>query len=231
MRRFIFVICFGYLLTFSATPAALAADTNAKSALNAVLPDIRFDSVSLNDAVEFIRDVSGANIHINWRAIEEIGIGKDTVINVRLRSVPMRKVMQLVLSEAGRGGLLTYFVDSNVIEVTTREIADRQLFTRVYPVDDLLMEIPNFDQPPQFNISAGGGRGGGGGSMFGGVGANNAGNTNTRESRAQALVDTITSIIQPDIWTGGGAAIRFWNGSLIVTAPRSVHEALAGFTD
>ena len=35
-------------------------------------------------------------------------------------------------------------------------------------------------------------------------------------------------MIQPDIWhvNGGLAGIRYFNGSLIVTAPRSVHEAL-----
>ena len=39
--------------------------------------------------------------------------------------------------------------------------------------------------------------------------------------------------LQPDIWqiNGGTATIRFFNGSLIVTAPRSVHEALDGPVD
>ena len=44
---------------------------------------------------------------------------------------------------------------------------------------------------------------------------------------------TIQAIISPEIWNtnGGPAAIRMWSGSLIVTAPRSVHEALAGYVD
>ena len=55
----------------------------------------------------------------------------------------------------------------------------------------------------------------------------------TKEERAQQLLDVITSTIQPDIWqvNGGTAAIRFFNGNLIVTAPRSVHEALGGFVE
>ena len=61
----------------------------------------------------------------------------------------------------------------------------------------------------------------------------NSDKTMTRTDRAQALVDVITSTIQPEIWqaNGGTAAIRFFNGSLIVTAPRSVHEALGGMVD
>lgn len=232
MRRFMCLLVCGYLTLLCAGDVR-AQNVSVKAVLNSRLPDLRFENISLGDAMDFLRDVSGANIHVNWRAIEELGIGKDTVINVRLRSVTMRKVLQLVLSEAGRGNLLTYYIDGNVLEITTREIADRQMLTRVYPVDDLLMEVPNFEQPPTFNIqgsSAGGG--GGGGNLFGNLTQQQAGQ-NTREARAQALVDTIQAIISPEIWNsnGGPAAIRMWSGSLIVTAPRSVHEALAGYVD
>ena len=86
-----------------------------------VLPATNLDNVSVNDAIDFLRDVSGANIHVNWRALEEVGVGKDAQVNVRLRSVNLRKVLDLVLEEAGGGTALTYYVDQGVIEVTTRE--------------------------------------------------------------------------------------------------------------
>lgn len=235
MRRFILSVCC-VLITTSGIGTALAAEVSARRSLDATLPELRFDNITLTDALEFLRDVTGANIHVNWRAIEEIGIGKDVTVNVRLRSVSLRKVLRLVLSEAGGGNNLTYYIDSNVIEITTREIADRQLFTRVYPVDDLIMEVPDFDQPPNFTIQgtqAGRGGGGGGGPLTGGGGANQERTISTRADRADALVETIQAIVQPDIWNtnGGPAAIRFWNGSIIVTAPRSVHEAIGGFYD
>src|SRR4051794_26247153 len=159
------------------------AEVSAKRALNSVLPATNLDNVSLNDAIDFLRDVSGANIHVNWRALEGIGVGKDTQVNVRLRSVPLRKVLDLVISEAGAGTGLTYYVDQGVIEITTREIADKELFTRVYLVQDLIVEVPDF-VGPDFNITQnnsstsghGGGGGGGGQSLFGGgsgTGTNN----------------------------------------------------------
>jgi hypothetical protein len=168
--------------------------------------------------------------------METIGVGKDTTINVRLRSVTLRKVLRTILTEAGTGNLLTYYIDENVIEITTRELADRQLFTKVYPVEDLIMDLPDFDQAPTFQLNQGstGGRGSGGSgqSIFSNTNQN-TNSTNTRGNRAQELIDTIQAIVQPDIWntSGGPAAIRFWNGSLIVTAPRSVHEALGGYFD
>ncbi|HZK81658.1 MAG TPA: hypothetical protein VFC46_11335, partial [Humisphaera sp.] len=57
--------------------------------------------------------------------------------------------------------------------------------------------------------------------------------TPTREDRAKSVVDLIMAVIQPEIWqeNGGKAAIRYWNGNLIVTAPRSVQEAIGGAWD
>jgi hypothetical protein len=207
-----------------------AQDVSARRALNTVLPELRFENITFGDAIEFLRDVSGSNIHVNWKALEEIGVGKDAQVNVRLRTVSLRKVLNLVLSEAGPGGLLTYYIDDNVIEVTTRALADQQLLTRIYPVDDLIMDVPDFVGPDfQINQSTSAGGGGGGGqSLFGGNSNENQNTGTTRMERADSLIETIQLIIQPEIWNtnGGPAAIRFWNGSLIVTAPRSVHEAL-----
>ena len=47
---------------------------------------------------------------------------------------------------------------------------------------------------------------------------------------ADQLVTLIRETIRPTIWkeNGGTAAIRYYNGNLIVTAPRSVHEAIGG---
>jgi len=237
MRRLLLPISSVLLLFFTNAPIVFPADqVSARRAMDVTLPDLKFDNISISDAIDFLRDVSGANIHVNWRAIEEIGIGRDTTINVRLRTVQMRKVLRLILTEVSSGNLLTYYIDGNVVEITTRELADKQLFTKVYPIEDLLMEVPDFDQPPQFNImtSGGGGRGGGGGSgnLFGNTNQTGTGQ-NTRAQRAQQLVDVIQAIIQPEVWNtaGGPAAIRFWNSTLIVTAPRSVHEQLGGYVE
>jgi len=209
------------------------------------VPDVNLTGVSLSDALEFLRDISNANLHINWPALEAAGVDKTTPVNVRLRNVSLRKVLGLVLSESSAGVALTYYIDDGVIEVTTREIADKQLITKVYPIEDLILEVPDFIDAPDFNLqtnngTAGGGGGGGGGGgqsgpFGGGGGSGQNGNQSgtTRAERAQSIIDLITTIVQPDVWqvNGGTSQIRFFNGSLIVTAPRSVHEALAGPVD
>ena len=222
--------------------ASLAsAQVAPRAALEKDLPEIKMDGVALVDVIEFLRDASGANLNVNWRALEQNGVSKDTPVSIRLRNVSLRRVLSLLLDQAG-SGLLTFYSEDNVIEVTTREIADSKMITRIYPVADLLMDIPDFEGPSLSlgNNNNNGGNGGGNGNNGGGGGSGGIFNTQnsnkdeekgkTREERAQDLVDLITTILFPNVWqvNGGKASIRFFNGNLIVTAPASVHEALGG---
>jgi hypothetical protein len=218
--------------------AGIGRAVSVGRALRAPLPDVKLDSVSLADAIDYIRDVSAANIVVNWKALEEAGVSKDTPISVRLRGVPLRRVLDVMLSEAGGTTALSYTYDEDVLEITTKELADKKLITRLYPVEDLLMEVPDFNDAPNFDLnqatnqSSGGG--GGGGGILGNTGSSNSSQTGmTRAERGQQLVDLIQSLIEPEIWqaNGGVASIRFFNGSLIVTAPQSVHEALSASND
>src|SRR5256885_10231272 len=138
MRGISMLSVVAFFLLFVLTIQTKAAD-QARLALNRTLPTLNFSGVTFGDAIEFLRDVSGANIHVDWRALEAAGIGKDAVVNVRLRSVSLRKVLTLLLNEAGGGTGLTVYAEEGVIEITTREIYDRKMFTRVYPIPDLIM--------------------------------------------------------------------------------------------
>jgi len=239
--------------------AAGSGAVATRRALTTIVPSVNLNGASLADAMEFLRDVSGANLHVNWRALEAAGIAKDTPLNIRLRDVRMEKVLRTLLVEASPSVPLTYYAEEGVIEVTTAEIADQQMITRVYPVDDLLMEIPDFDNAPDFNLNSGGGtngssgrsgggggRSGGGGSSGGGGGgsglfaggggggnAKTAEKTTTKSERAEALLTMIRETVRPEIWreNGGIASIRYYNGNLIITAPRSVQEAIGGPVD
>jgi hypothetical protein len=230
------------VLVLVLTPIGLRAQAPATPAApspaNRAAPTANFTGVALGDAIEYIRDVTQANIHVNWRALEEVGVGKDTVVNIRLRNVPLKTVLRLMLNEAGGGTGLTYYVADGVIEITTQELADKDLITKVYPIDDLIMDFPD-PVPPEFNIQAtaqtsGNGGGGGSGSGQGLIQSGSTGNDtlfkSNRDERAQDLIKIIQDSIQPNVWkeNGGMATIHFFKGSLIVTAPRSVHQALAG---
>ena len=249
-------VCVLLILSSPAFAQRNAGNAIARAALNRNLPAIDFSNVTLRESIDFLRDASGVNIHVNWRAIEAIGVTPDTTVNMRLRQVPMRRVLSMLLDEAAGGQTLTWYLDDGVVEITTREISDSIMYTKVYDVQDLLFEPPEFIEPPDFDLSqqtdqgGGGGRGGGGGGGGGRGGgggggggrglftpANQTGQQQTEprdpKARANELVELIQAVIYPEIWVEGGgkASIKFFNGNLIVTAPRSVHEALGGPID
>lgn len=244
-RSAISALAISVFACLSLASARMAPASTIQHQLNQTLPEVHFDGVALNDAIDFLRDVSGANISVNWKALAETGVTPDGTITLKLRSVSLRKALDLILSEAGGGDKLGFSVDEGVIEIATREIIDSKMYTRVYPIEDLIMIIPDFDDAPDFSLtsqtsgsqggSGGAGGAGGGGSSGGLFGGNTSQNSNkevvkSKTERANDLMDLIRNIVQPDVWVenGGKAAIRYWNGNLIVTAPRSVQEAIGG---
>ncbi|HET6250656.1 MAG TPA: hypothetical protein VFE47_23410 [Tepidisphaeraceae bacterium] len=253
MRRLLASSVLAVGLTFGGVTASAPANAT-RTQLNQTLPEVQFSGVAFNDAIDFLRDVSGANIAVNWKALEEAGVTKDTPINVRLRAVSMKKALEMVLIEAGGGDKLGYDVDGNVISITTKELVDSKMYTRVYSILDLITEIPDFTDAPDFSLNStsnnqqqnpqggggiganNGGGGGGGGNGGGGLFGNSTPTkepVKSKEDRAKDLIDLIVAVIQPDVWqdNGGKASIRYFNGSIIVTAPRSVQEAIGGVWD
>jgi len=235
------------MLCSNAFAAKSAANAQTRAQLDRVLPVVNFSNVTLKDAIDFLRDVSGSNIHVNWKAIEAAGITPDTAINIKLRQVLLQKVLGLLLSEASGGTELAFYIDDGVIEITTKEIADNTMYTVLYPVQDLLVVPPMFIEPPQFDLSYAASRGqsGGSGSRGSSGGGSqsliaNGANWNqqqnqppVKDAKANALIDLIVATISPNSWVpnGGKATVRFFDGYLIVTAPRSVHEMIGGPLD
>jgi len=236
-------------LTLSVAAAAPTFALGTRQQLSQTLPELRFEAVTLGDAIDFLRDVSGANIAVNWKALDATGVSRDTQVNLHVSGITLRKALEMTLSEAAGGDALTFYVDEGVISITTRDLADHSMVTCVYPVEDLLMEIPDFTDAPQVTLnntsSQGGGggtalgQGGGGGqisstnSLFGGSSSTNNQNRavgKTKVQRAQDLISLIEAVVNPDIWkdNGGAATCMYFNGMLIVTAPRSVQEAIGG---
>src|SRR5438067_1902102 len=104
------------------TPSA-----TAQPGTGAVLPESKFTGVGLGDAIDFIRDVSGANIVVNWKALADANVTPDTPVNLRLHNVTVRKVLTALLNQAGGGDTLTFEVDEGVVEITTRALADQKM--------------------------------------------------------------------------------------------------------
>jgi len=199
---------------------------------------MNMNSVSFEDAIGFFRDASGLNVVVDWHALELMNVTRQTPITLKLSDVTLRRALQAILDQAGGAGhAVTYYVEDGIVEITSRDAADHDPVTRVYPVDDLLMIVPDF-AGPTFNLQqtnqtsgqGGGGGGSGGQSLFSGSSTQTQDTPAARAKRADDLVKSITSTIRPEIWRDNGgsvASMRYFNGYLIVTAPRSVQDAIS----
>jgi len=232
-----------------APPKASAANRGVSTAtlMDTVLPNTVMHAVPMRDAVQYLRNMTGANIFVNWNALQGAGISNITPITLHLRDVSMRKILSVMLQQASPNAALVDYVSQNVLTITTRQEANTHLVTKVYPVGDLVMTVPNFTAPA-FNLqnqsstsgvqvssgSSGGGGGSGSSNLFSGSGGSGAGGMNTTTQtttqRAQALVALIEGTVQPNIWTanGGSATIIYFNRELVVSAPVYIQQMISG---
>ncbi|MGC8559272.1 MAG: type II secretion system protein GspD [Phycisphaerae bacterium] len=221
------------------TSSESSADTQVRKRLAESVPSISVQQQPFSDVVNLLRRETGANIVVNWNALANAGVQKQTPISLQLSNVPFEKILSLVLQEAaGSGGTpLAYSIDQGVITISTKSQLAHQMVIRLYNISDLLVQAPNFTNAPTFNLSSatqnstsqvssqgGGGIGniGGGGSIFQ---QNNSGGMGQQQGKSRSsMVREITSLIEktvdPNSWaaTGGGTgSIRELNGQLVVS--------------
>lgn len=216
-----------------------SADTQVRKRLAESVPTISVQQQPFSDVVNLLRRETGANIVVNWNALANAGVQKQTPISLQLSNVPFEKILSLVLQEAaGSGGTpLAYSIDQGVITISTKSQLAHQMVIRLYNISDLLVQAPNFNNAPTFNLSSatqnstsqvssqgGGGIGniGGGGSIFqqNGTGGQGQQQGKSRSSMVREITSLIEKTVDPNSWaaTGGGTgSIRELNGQLVVS--------------
>lgn len=93
-----------------------AMDRAVHAQLDRVLPVITFDDVSLSDALDFMRDVSGADLVVNWKSIDAAGIPRSKPITLRISGMTYATALARVVDAAG----LAYAQDESLICISTR---------------------------------------------------------------------------------------------------------------
>jgi hypothetical protein len=161
------VVGVGLMVGTAPLRGAEIAPANSRQALAQTVSELNVDGVALSKVIDFLRNVSGTNLVVNWKSLEAAGVQRDAPITLTMRQVSLRKMLQLVLSQASPQAPLAYSIDSNVIEITTQEDLDKQMIIKVYIVDDLVMIGTSNVQAPRMGLSNmgvgyGGGYGAGG---------------------------------------------------------------------
>ena len=196
--------------------------------------EVDFDKTPFKDAIDFLRNVSAANIHVKWKTLEDEGIDDTAEVeNVKVTGVTVERLLRLVLEDVGGGRPLGFVIDEGVVVISTKTDLAQNTKTRVYDIRDLIVEIRNFEGPRIDLTSVGENQGNnandGGGGLFGDdddSGDDDDDERKTREELADDIVDLIKETIAPDTWRPDGeiGSITELNGQLVVTQTDENHR-------
>ena len=92
-----------------------------KTSLDRRLPEVNFAQIPVGDTIDCLRDVTAANIVVNWRTLEVAGVTRQQPVTLRLRDVPLRTVLWLLLesAQAKPDAPLDFRVDTGIITIST----------------------------------------------------------------------------------------------------------------
>ena len=116
------------LILLSLTPFVLLSiaaaldvrrDSEADARLQRRLPEVHLHGVALSDAIEFLRDVSGANVFVDWTALKLANVDKDHPITLDAQNVTAAQALEQVLRSAGAE--LDYRGHNGVIVISTNK--------------------------------------------------------------------------------------------------------------
>jgi len=194
--------------------------------------------------VEFIETTTETDLDPLW--IDDrhpVGLDPELPVSVTSTNSTALAVLERLLDEADRaqGGITEstwQFTEYGGFEFGPKERLNRRRTVVVYDLTDLIFELPDFPEAPQFDLQtvfqAGGQSGGGGG------GGQSPFQTNQQQQRDQTpvdermqeVLDLLRTFVEPDGWrqAGGSAAqAQIYKSQLIIRAPDYVHRGIEGY--
>ena len=196
---------------------------------------ISFDENKLDDVIKYLRNTTGLNFFVNWPVLEAVGVEKDLPISLQLTNVAVEQALKLVLQQASASSNafeddpVSFSIIEGIVHVSTESDLSRTTDTRPYDIRDLLVQVPSFDDAPQFDLASALEDAAEGGSAD--VFEQREEEARSRQEHIEQLQSLIRDTIgKPQDWDAGGiggSSVRELNGTLIVrTTPRN-HRQLA----
>jgi hypothetical protein len=195
-----------------------------------VVPRLSATEAPLEKVLDRVRDISGATVLVNWPALEAAGATKTTPVSFDLSDLTLGKVLAAVLDAASPpNGQLTFYVERNIIRVTSLADADEHLITVSYPVGDLLVPKAVSLSAGTFSTLAGAAPGnagaagntgvavvggGGGGGLFQNGNQNNGNNGNNNNNSNTAGANGNTAAVKAEVDANGKAIIDLITGTI-----------------
>jgi hypothetical protein len=209
----------------AAQPATAPAASADDDTLDRRLPEVRFDGVPLEKAIDSFREQLRANLVVNWDAMHQAGIEKSTPIKLHLWDVSLRQALAVLIIQASDGkAAISYQIDDNIVTISNT-MFDRFAYARepvkLYDIRDLLAASIERRKaaapPPRAGQDA----------LF----DQSQPAQNSEREEADELCHLIITMIDRDSWAdnGGDGSVRSWSGRLFVSNSPTIQRHVAEF--
>jgi len=214
---------------------------------------LEFLETPLLDVAAEVQDKHGVHVHLDHRALDDVGIPSDTPVTFAMSGIPLRSALELMLGQLD----LTWTIGSDVLLITTPEKAENLLVTKTYDVSDLLVSprshtyqggrlptTPQENRWPAIPMMQGSGdlMSDGGGLTSSGAKSDSTGLAcggmggpwpSCPRTGADDLVDLIQIVIAPESWdeVGGAGSCAPYDRGLAISQPIAIHLEIEAFLD
>ncbi len=199
---------------------------------------VDFRGEPFDEVIERLAAANRVNVIVNWNDLKRAGVERSVPIDLSLpREITLKRALTEVLEQAG-GGLvgLGYGTAGGVLKIATQATLDKETFTAVYDIADLLMEIPMFNDAPMTDLTQV--------SrlatpvrvqrleqpwLYGDDDDDEREEDPRRAGRVKKIIDLIEETVAPDSWYDRGGSIgtiKEINGQLVITQNSSSQQQI-----
>jgi hypothetical protein len=233
------VFLLGTTASLLAAPAATQPTTSPSGdEFDPIVSFVDFRGVTLEEAVDQLRDITRVNIVVRWPALEAAGVRRTARVEFRVTNLSLKQLLVLAAELAsGRNIEMSADTDNDVVVLRTEEDLELQSVLRVYDVRDLIasdaalhaQRIEAAMATIRAAIVAGGG----------GMPATAPATTRaaTIDAQHEQYLDSVerlklvmTETVDPESWRDAGGttgSVREFNGQLVVAQTPVAHERIA----
>ena len=196
---------------------------------------IDFQEAAISDALTFVAQIADVEMDIDWDSLDEIGVDRDDPVSLQLTNVPLNVVLDRALEKVSPDTPAGWAVRDGVVTVASDDVLRRNRVFQIYDIRDLVFEIPDAEDPPDFDLNSifsQGGQGGGGGGHSPFQSQQQDRETPDREAQLERLIEIVQNFIERTEWEaagGTGGTIQTYESSLLVNAPDYIHRQLVGY--
>src|SRR5688572_7726548 len=80
--------------------ATTTAQPQQRSSLSTRVPNFSLEDTPLEDALDFLENMTGVGFYVDWQRLELAGVDRSTPVSIQLRGTSVRKTLSLVLDAA-----------------------------------------------------------------------------------------------------------------------------------